>query len=144
MELSGEPGTLLLLRLDDPLYDVPAHPLGEIDGGCGPVREHLCEPDVLFDESWVAPDLVMGDDDADRPAVDDERHVEGGASAEPARELVVDLGVVDDHVDSLAATSFEHPPCLRGASFPRWPAAPTSGRTQARPRASRSPVTIST
>ena len=59
------------------------------------------------------PTLVVRADHADRLVADDERHVERGAHLEPARRLLVDLGVLEHRVDALAALPLEHARRLR-------------------------------
>ena len=59
--------------------------------------------------------LVVSDDDADRVASDDERDVQRRRDAESPRELVVDLGIVDERVHALASPALKHSHALRGA-----------------------------
>ena len=58
---------------------------------------------------------VVGDDEADRPAAHDERHIEPGTGAEPPRGVLVDLGVVEERVHPLGTATLEDAAALRPA-----------------------------
>ena len=113
MQLACEPAPLELLPLNHPPQRVARHALGEIDGNGCAGRELLGDPQVVVAEAWVLGRLVMRDEHAGRQAPNDEWHKEPGARPEAARRVLVDLGIVEQLVDALAATALEHAARLR-------------------------------
>ena len=57
--------------------------------------------------------LVVSGDDADRAVAHDHRNEQARPYPDPARDLLVDLGVLERRVDPLAPSPFEHPAALR-------------------------------
>ena len=92
VQLTRQARPLELLRLDDTADDVAADQPRVIDRDRGAPRERLGEPEVVVGEGRRGAALVVGDHDADRLAAHDERHVERRVDAEPACDLLVDLG----------------------------------------------------
>ena len=62
-------------------------------------------------------ELVVRDDDADRTAARDKRNVQRGSDAHPASDLLIDLGIVEHGVDSLAPSALEDAARLRAAEL---------------------------
>ena len=112
MQLAREPPPLELLAGDHTAEGVAGDALREVDRRRRPLRERLCDPQVVVGEARVAADLVEGAHDADRFVPQHERDEQAGARADPAGELLVDLGVVDDRVDALAPPPLEDPRAL--------------------------------
>ena len=110
VQLSGEARSFVLLGLDDTANGVTTDPLGKMHGDRSPRREGLREPDVLVGEARCrAPELVVGDDDADASTLGNERDVESRANAHPTSDLLIQLGVVEHEVDTFAPPALEHP-----------------------------------
>ncbi len=108
VQLACEAAALDLLRLDGATEGVALDPFGEIHCDRGPLGECLGEAEVVVGEPFaVRPELVVGDDDADRPLVRDQRHVDPGSRVELASEALVDVGVVEHGVDALAPSAFQ-------------------------------------
>ena len=139
MQLAREPRPLELLCVDDAAQGVAADALGEVDGDRRPRDERLGEAHVPFVEARVGAELVVRDDDADRLAAHDQRHVDRGGDAELAGDALVDLGVVDDGVDALGLPALEHASDLRRAELEACPeevvGTGTRGRGDAEPAA---------
>ena len=60
-------------------------------------------------------------DHADHVVARNERHPHARASAEPAGDVLVHFGIVEDRVDSLTAPALEHGPALRARTGERLP-----------------------
>jgi hypothetical protein len=117
VQLAGEPPSLELLPLEHPAERVPCDSLREVDRERRARREDLRETDVGVGEAGLRAELVVDGDDPDRPAADEQRHVEPGADAHPARLVLVDLRVVEDRVDAGALTTLEDAPALRAGAI---------------------------
>ena len=115
MQLAREPSALELLRLDHPADGVATDPLGKVDGDRSTGGERLREPQVVLAEHGRRSLLVVRDHDADRPSAHDQRHVQRRVDAEPTGRLLVDLRIVEQRVDPLAAAALEHASRLRAA-----------------------------
>ena len=89
--------------------------LGQVDRDRGPRRERLGETEVVVGEARVGAALVVGDDDADRLARGRRSGTNSAASGRRAARahVLVDLGVVEQRVDPLAAAALEHAAALR-------------------------------
>ena len=105
VQLAREPLALELLPLEQRLHGLAADALRELERDRGAVREGLRDAHVGVREARVGAALVVGDDDADRPAVRDQRHVERRGRLDQPRRGLVDLGVVDQRVDALGAAA---------------------------------------
>src|SRR5439155_15495755 len=80
-----------------------------------PACEFLGGPLVAAGEARVRAELVVRDDHPDRLVADDQRHVEPGARIETACDLLEDLGILEQRVDTLAAAALEDAADLRVA-----------------------------
>ena len=113
VELAGQPASLQLLRLHHPADGVPRDALRQLDRDGRPRRERLGEPKVVVREARVGADLVVDLEHADRLVAGDERHPHPRQSADPSRDFLVHLGIVDHRIDALAAPPLEHRAALR-------------------------------
>ena len=113
MELPREPLSLELLRLDDAPHGIAGHALRQVHCDRGPGGEGLGEPKVVVVETRVRAEVVVRDDDPDRFPLRDERHVQARVDAEAACGRLVDLGVLEDGVDPLAAAAVDDASHLR-------------------------------
>ena len=121
MELPCQPAPLELLRRHDAPERVALHTFGQIDRNRRARRKRLRKPEVVVGEAGIGHELVMRCEQADRAPAGDERHPEPGAGAEAAHDLVVDLGIVEDRIDPLAAAALDHPSALRCGEGHRLP-----------------------
>ena len=103
VQLPCEPASLELLARDDAAKRIPGDPAREIDGDGGAIGELLGESQIGAGETGVGADLVVCDQHPDRPLTCKQRHVEAGRGADPARDVLVHLGILEQRVDSLAA-----------------------------------------
>ncbi len=113
MQLAREAAALELLRLDNAPERVARNPLREIDRDRRARAEGLGEPEVVVRKAGIRQQLVVRGEQADRAATRDERNPETGPRTETAHDLVVDLGIVENRVDALAAAALDHAPALR-------------------------------
>ena len=113
VQLAREPAALELLRRDDAAERVALDARREVGGDRRPGRERLRDPQVGVGEARVGAELVVDRDHADRAVAGEQRHVEAGRRAHPARGVLVGLGVVDQRVDALAAAPLQDAPGLR-------------------------------
>ena len=93
--------------------------LGEVDRDGRTRGKRLREAQIGVREAGIGPKLVVSRQHTDRPSPDEQRHPEACASAEQTHRLVVDVGVVQDRVDTLALATFEDAPALRGRAGDR-------------------------
>ena len=139
VQLPRQPLALELLGADDAAQRIARHALGEVDCYRDPGREGLGQPQVLVGEARIAALLVVGREDADRPATQEERHEEAGPRAHRPPGFLVDLEVLDHRVDSLAATPIEHAAGLRAACRSSTVPTSSSAPSPATVRMTRSP-----
>ena len=108
VQLACQPAALELLALEHAPERIALHALRELDGDGGALREVLGQPQVGAREARIAAELVVRERDPDRRARRHEWNVEAGDCSEAPRDLLDDLGVVDDRVDALAAAASKH------------------------------------
>ena len=85
----------------------------EIDRDRGTLGEMLGETKIGTREPWVAVELVVREDDSDAPPAATSGTYKPGDRGELSRDLLHDLGVVDDRVDPFTAAPSENVSDLR-------------------------------